>query len=348
MISDFAIKNFRCFKELRLTDLRTINVLVGDNGSGKTALLEALLLTAYADAHVAPLIRITRNRSLPQGQIAWSKNLFEFLWEDLFHDFSESKTIRAQFTDSVMGLLKVEVFFASPESETFLAVGQSIPKLVFVRREDENLETRSSLEIDAQGNAVFRGSALTLPPTYILSSTSQFSPSDMVSGFSDLSKQNLENVVVDAMKKDFPEISGISILTDGDVPGLFVTTKSVPNTKIPLALVSSGAARYLNILVAIAVTEKGIVLIDEIENGLYWEKLPSIWKTLRELCVDRGVQLFVTTHSKECLQSLIEAMEEHEGDFSLIRTGIVNGEHYVEQFAGRPFFAALRGGGEVR
>jgi AAA15 family ATPase/GTPase len=46
MIESLEVKNFRCFKDLHLSDLRRINVVVGDSGSGKTALLEALWICA--------------------------------------------------------------------------------------------------------------------------------------------------------------------------------------------------------------------------------------------------------------------------------------------------------------
>lgn len=349
MIQEFEITNFRCFKKLNLKDLATINVIVGDNGSGKTALLEALLVATYADARVAPFIRITRNRALPQGQVTWNSNLFEFMWEDLFYDFSSSRSITAKFRDTSHRDLKVEIFFEFPDYQEARAVTRPIPELVFIRYEDEPLKTRSSLQIDFQGNAVIKGSVATLPPTYLIPSTLQFNSLDMANLFSDLSKRNMEDLVIDAMKTDFPDIKNISILTDGDVSGLFVTTKSVPNTKIPLAIVSSGAARYLNMLLAVAASPKGVVLIDEIENGIYWNKMPNVWGTLRTMCNKQKVQVFVTTHSLECLEAASLAAEQSPDDFSIIRT-IRNktGAVEVQQFGGKKFVDAMEENLEIR
>ena len=44
MIESVAIRNFRCFKDLTLHDLKRITLIVGENNSGKTSLLEALFL----------------------------------------------------------------------------------------------------------------------------------------------------------------------------------------------------------------------------------------------------------------------------------------------------------------
>jgi AAA15 family ATPase/GTPase len=44
MIDRLSVQNFRCFENLELQNLSQINVMVGDNASGKTALLESLWL----------------------------------------------------------------------------------------------------------------------------------------------------------------------------------------------------------------------------------------------------------------------------------------------------------------
>jgi hypothetical protein len=44
MINEIKISNYRCYKNLTIKDLGRINIIVGENGSGKTALLEALML----------------------------------------------------------------------------------------------------------------------------------------------------------------------------------------------------------------------------------------------------------------------------------------------------------------
>ena len=42
MINGLKLKNFRGFQEVVLPLHRQFNLIIGDNGSGKTALLEAL------------------------------------------------------------------------------------------------------------------------------------------------------------------------------------------------------------------------------------------------------------------------------------------------------------------
>ncbi len=44
MIRSIDIKNFRCYEHLHVNGCKRVNVIVGDNGSGKTALLEAMFM----------------------------------------------------------------------------------------------------------------------------------------------------------------------------------------------------------------------------------------------------------------------------------------------------------------
>jgi predicted ATP-dependent endonuclease of OLD family len=44
MFTSFSVSRFRGFKQLELSDLARVNLLVGGNNTGKTALLEALQL----------------------------------------------------------------------------------------------------------------------------------------------------------------------------------------------------------------------------------------------------------------------------------------------------------------
>ena len=51
MVTSVEIKNFRGFEELTVRDLAPINVIVGDDASGKTAFLETLYLAVSGSAH---------------------------------------------------------------------------------------------------------------------------------------------------------------------------------------------------------------------------------------------------------------------------------------------------------
>ena len=81
-----------------------------------------------------------------------------------------------------------------------------------------------------------------------------------------------------------------------------------------------GVNKIVAILAAIA-TQK-VVLIDELENGIHYKKLPQLWFALNESAKTYGSQIFASTHSKECLGALLPAMADDENDFALPRSNL--------------------------
>jgi len=60
MIESVEIENFRGFRELQLSGFRRINIIVGDNGAGKTGFLEAMYLAASQTVESVAKLRIWR------------------------------------------------------------------------------------------------------------------------------------------------------------------------------------------------------------------------------------------------------------------------------------------------
>jgi AAA15 family ATPase/GTPase len=93
----------------------------------------------------------------------------------------------------------------------------------------------------------------------------------------------------------------------------------------------------------------GVCLIDEIENGFYFKTLPQMWEVVTYLCDQCSVQLFASTHSKECLQYLEPILSKFPDKFRLLRAKTLeNGEHVVNTFGGKDVEAALETGTEIR
>jgi AAA15 family ATPase/GTPase len=91
------------------------------------------------------------------------------------------------------------------------------------------------------------------------------------------------------------------------------------NRKIPVPLISDGVNRLMGICLGLATFKDGIVLIDQIEDGFHHKLLPSIWNSIYSLAIKFNVQLFVTSHSAECIRAMIQIVKGHESDFALLR-----------------------------
>jgi hypothetical protein len=82
----------------------------------------------------------------------------------------------------------------------------------------------------------------------------------------------------------------------------------------PFTQMGQAFARTLEIYCEIFANGPKILLIDEIENGLYYEGMEDFWKGLMAVLEDQDVQLFATTHSRECMEAAHKAAASMEGD----------------------------------
>jgi len=81
---------------------------------------------------------------------------------------------------------------------------------------------------------------------------------------------------------------------------------------IPLSNLGEGIKRFINIICAIYSSENGFLFIDEIENGIHYSNLDKLWEIILTISKEQSVQVFATTHSKECIESYARAAERLE------------------------------------
>ena len=93
-----------------------------------------------------------------------------------------------------------------------------------------------------------------------------------------------------------------------------------------------------NSLASISKNQNGILIIDEIENGFHYSAVSVLWKAVFRMASENNVQLFIVTHSYECIESFVnvhQTMKSELGeDFvSLFRIEKnAKGEHKAFQY----------------
>ncbi|MGK7956210.1 MAG: AAA family ATPase, partial [Crocosphaera sp.] len=78
-IKDIEIENFRCFEHTKIEGFERVNLIGGKNNSGKTALLEAILLNQSPQPKTVFLLR-----KLRQESDEFSKAYPEKAWDSFF------------------------------------------------------------------------------------------------------------------------------------------------------------------------------------------------------------------------------------------------------------------------
>jgi len=373
MIEALRIRGYRCFPDFRIRGLGQVNLLVGRNCSGKTALLEAVeAVTAHGPqlARVwAPLLR--RGERLPEHGDRPSR----FTEYDVSHLFfghtigigakfeieGESRaaypalrvTIVQRARDSYAGptgLFPEDEFDAegSPVEPVGLSIGLSgSPEPLLVP-----ITSRGGLRPRALGPTYDR-----LAPDEDVRNTTYVSP-DSLTAFTasqywkSIALTTEEHLVVEALRVLQPDVARVAFV---DPPrregasgrgGLLVLFKGAERP-VPIGSLGDGMWRMFCIAVALIRSRAGTLLIDEIDSGLHHSVMENMWWLVLQTAERHDTQVFATTHSSDCVSSLASICRGgRPGQVSLQR--IESGASQAVAYSEEEIWAAARHGIETR
>jgi len=347
MIESIEIKNFRCFESLSLKGLARINLLVGKNGSGKTAILESVFLGGGRSPEI--VFRIRMWRGYETLQISSDREKYESVWRDLFYKFDQNRVAEISIVSSENKSRSVKISYNKSQAVTLppgiQAANQFIANpIVFEYNNQDKKVFRLPVQFTPQGMVVGQAPIPGINMAFF-ASQQPIPVTQFTQQFSELSKAKRQGEIVEGLRSQFPFIEDLSVEVDAGVSSIYASVKTLPQ-KIPLSLLSSGINRLVCILIALIYTPKGAVVIDEIENGFYYETMGTVWKLISEFASKYDSQVFASTHSLECLQAAAKTLKPE--DFTLIQTSRSNGGASAMIAQGSDAAAAIQQDVEVR
>jgi energy-coupling factor transporter ATP-binding protein EcfA2 len=354
MIETAEIKNFRAIEHVRLTNLRRLNLIVGDNGAGKTTLLEALFAATTNSAEIGSRFRLWRG--LEQGGGS-PYEVYDSLFASLFHNFDKDLVGSVSIMGSDYDTRQLRFFFdrqaqiplplsTSDAAISAATVQVSYPPVVFEFTSGEGKVERSTAQI--QGNGIIITPTTIRPAdSSFISARQPFLGSENARWFSDLSKRNKEKKLLASMRAQFPQITSLTVELDVGVPTVFAGIETL-NRKVPINLISDGMTKVFTVLVHIAHVERTATFIDELENGLYFSRHEKLWPQLRETAIEYESQIFASTHSFEFIKAAVPTIRDHPDDFTLIRVYQKDGVSHAAMIPGQEALSLIEAGLEVR
>lgn len=356
MYRSFVVRNFRCFRNLEIKDLERINLIAGKNNVGKTALLEALFIHCGAwNPDLA--LRINAFRGIEAVKVEFGR-WAETPWDTLFKDFDVSQSVQLEGDDDLTGrrtlslklvhdpreLAKLRISALTTNDS---ALGSSeAAQVLELEYYQEKHGGKYYMIVDAKGLRIEPVPPPPPFPAFFQGARMRLPAKEEAKLFGDLENRGEQEVVLKVLQLVEPRLKRIFVRFVGE-PMLYGEVGL--RRSMPLPLMGDGMSRLFNLVLHISNAPSGVVLVDEIENGLHYTVLPKVWQAIAEAARHFGTQVFATTHSLECITAAHETFSQGGTyDFRLHRLDRVDDKIHVVTYDQETLTAALETGLEIR
>ena len=378
MIRSLSLDNYRGFRHFELHDLGRVNLIVGTNNSGKTSILEAVnLLAAHGDVSAlwrtlwrrgedyveedAPTARCLDVRRLFNGHEIEIGKSFALTGDTDQTALSLSAEIVPRPTED---LTADEDFVPDDFAESGTGFDADQPSAFYIRWGQDS-GTWGMADVMPGGGVALSSlqRALRRPEGHVRNvrfiTAASLSPDTVIGLFEGVVLMPEEATVIKALKIIDSSIERIAPIATGRLHrfpqrtssnrgGILVKCKDI-DFPIPIGSMGEGIWRLLGLALSLVRTEGGILVIDEIDTGLHYSVMERMWKLVVETARDLDIQVFATTHSRDCYDSLAavcNAEVSTNSDITIQR--IERGKTHSVAYSEQEIIAAAENGLEVR
>lgn len=321
-IREFTIHAYKGIHDLNLEHLNSINILTGDNNSGKTSVLELLStlenpqnIKAWELCARIDSLRI-RNRFYFHGfyhmfPIDNDEKKISYTFID-GNDEANTITLTAEIEETqiteremyrINGLLRT----GSPKQEEEIvdALGMHLSTYINHQKEKEDtiydFQTRLARLISKKVRFV---KTVYVSPVDHVNSTLNLNPI--------LSDPELYEEMLSILQTFDDNITNVNALKNENSPfstEYMVLTKNHPKA-LPLTAYGDGMKKAMLLLSAVVRARDGILLLDEFETAIHTSAMNSVFSWLLKSAIKLNVQVFLTSHSKEAIEKVMQCSTE--------------------------------------
>lgn len=327
MFSALQIRNYRCFTQFAVRDLARVNVVVGRNNAGKTALLEAVEWAA-ADGALSALTRSLGQRGEEElmaelepsqwphrSQRYWKRGVDP---RHLFHGRSLEEGLRASVHAEPSGVLvSAQAVGLNPHNRFDAEL--SPPVL--------NLKRQHHGEVQSKDYPLTADGILRVPPPGPMRAPLRFLGTGLAPDrqlalrWGPVAGNPEEELITEILRVVEPALERVIVVGGPPTGRMFVRIQG-QERRVPLGSLGEGLRRLLLIAVELVLAQGGVLLIDEIDTGLHFSTLGRLWRFVGEAARRLEVQVFATTHSGDAVNAvgwLHRTEPESVRDFALFR-----------------------------
>lgn len=315
-IKSIEINQFRGIQKLTVSDFSNINLIVGDNNSGKTTFLEAIQLL-FAKSQLSSIKNVINQRTVLNPD----HNSFYTSFIKMFNLEQNKEQLGFDiYAQSNNGLLE----FGLRGCEKTVSGDDALQLSTMSARQKTQYKRSSDLLPEAV--KLFTGSIITQTgnktsekdirctsldngiPGSIIKKEVHYIPS-----FGHLRYDLLQNIVnnpeykrlaIDILRQFDDSIADICYTKADD--GTYLETIITKNGEnMPFSVYGDGIKKILYILNKLFDATDSILMIDEIETGLHKKYYDTLFPVVFALAGKLNVQLFIATHSIEAIDAIL-------------------------------------------
>lgn len=329
ILDSLEIQGFRGFHHLQIEKLGRVNLIVGKNNVGKSSLLEALQL--YARRGYPTLIweflrsrdesRLTSPASVVEPEELLLPLRYMFYGRNNVGVLTKPIQIGAiNLPDSTLSIF-VRWYTTEKDEEGFV-------RRRLLQPEEYDASDNSSpgffIQLGGQFTAHYglnpnRLANQLIPELKEINSvyakTNLLSKTQIGVLWDNIALTGLDKEVLGALRIVAPGVEGLTLVDDTDYPRkvrsrIPVVKIASIDERLPLGHLGDGMQRMLSITLALVNSKNGLLLVDEIENGLHYQIQPDLWSFIFRLAHRLNIQVFATTHSWDCIEAFQKAAQK--------------------------------------
>ncbi|MDE0204599.1 MAG: AAA family ATPase [Candidatus Tectomicrobia bacterium] len=311
-IDSFEAIRYRGIAGLSLKNLSRANLITGENGVGKTALIEALWLftgrrnpgllwntNVQRSSH--PVIDPVAELSDGPIELVGSENGKEDSWKIEFEAVERVERVPFDDSDTESPPIAIAGRLHSWIGDELIDEG---PRSMRDSPNGAVLYGTPSLR-EKKGNCIIEGTSWQL-----------VMPDEFLQRYSDMVREGRKRALTEATNLILPGIQDIEILTDKSGKS-YLSANTVTNVQLPLQALGGGVVRLFRLYLNFFTARRGMVLVDELENGMHHSVLRDLWGLVRSAMHEWDVQFVATTHSAECIEAAMAVFESEPDDLSI-------------------------------
>ncbi|MET0395348.1 MAG: AAA family ATPase [Longimicrobiaceae bacterium] len=329
MLPSLQIRSYRGIRDLVIPELAQVNLFVGKNNVGKTSLLEAVRLHAAKNPRVTftslvrerssfrpPVTNGSRRGDLSSEEVRSAVRAVEQLFFGGF-DGSPAAPILIGPAGLESDVLQIDLpWLQSVQPDLWSTTDETNPDELFFGPESPLIRIerfgRSSvlpLEWFLRRYGVAVGPESRADTTFV--SANGFEAFRIGYLWDYVAEAGYGEEVEEALRTVIPDLDRVYLLGEAEAGGrsVFLARHGIARP-IPLRSMGDGLNRVFGLTLALVRSAGGIVLVDEIENGLHYSIQEDVWRAVIKLAAHLNVQLFATTHSWDTITAFARAVRD--------------------------------------